>query len=605
MVRILPVVVSLCAGALAIAQETKVPGSTVLRGRVVDGVGKPVAGANVSLLHRPFFGHADVATEHRLRLQTAADGMFRAELRAGAPYSVWAATSAEASDLSEGVDGGFLELRLRPDSVPEEIVVAGLDAWPDAPELHFRAVVGSENVDWVSLEVEQGRLRLPPLPPLPRRTILVSYANGQLVFAERPQSQPTDGGREMVFTVPPPQRLSVQVTGPDGAPLPGVMIRGHLGNHWGTESRGVLAAHRFQALWPVLGTTGADGAATLATATPSGARPWLLMLSKPGFATVLAGVHEGRRFVGEQVGDEHADAANSLPVRMLPGGPTHLRLTGAAASPAADAIWLHGRVRWRIASSARHGTVFHAVARIVDDGVLFDPPLPDGFVVEAAFATLREPARTELRQRFARPAPVTVPWFDPQPLSSTKPAAKAPAGFRSLRVVAADGRPAAQVSVLLGPADRSFDDGFVYLVRTGHTGSAVFPIAAAGALRAVVLDPAGSGDMTIAADGDAAPILQLAAPSFATVHVVDLDGGDVGAAEVRVSWNPIDRSDPHRALMANQPPCGADAGGRCRVLLPPRPAEIVVHAAKAWVTGKAHLGWDPTSKDEIRVVLGR
>src|SRR5262245_43856485 len=81
----------LCLAAALPAQQAQPATAQLASGRVVDALGKPVAGAVVTLLHRPIPWTDEVGEPDRHRAVTDAEGKFRATLREGRPYSAWAA----------------------------------------------------------------------------------------------------------------------------------------------------------------------------------------------------------------------------------------------------------------------------------------------------------------------------------------------------------------------------------------------------------------------------------------------------------------------------------------------------------------------------------
>jgi hypothetical protein len=556
---------------------------TPLAGRVLDGAGAPAANATVTLLHRPIPRHCDPAREHRVVVATDARGAFKAALRDGARYSAWAATATAASAIEEGVDGGFVELHLLDGTGPRTVAVEGLDAWREAATFRWRAVVGGEHVDFAPVAFAAGAVTLPPLPPFASRNVEVLRADGEVLWAS---NLPHDAALQ----VPPPREHAVRVTDPAGAPIAGVEVLAHVRNYWATCSAGVEPLDRFLALWPVQGRSDDRGELVVRVPERSGAatRLWLLA-QKDGWRGSLDGVLDGKRFAaGVEL------AADAQPARDAPAAPfaivlqradpIALRVRTQGGEPLGDGqLYLFARANVKKPRGGT-GTMLH-LALPLTDGLAQCAAPPDGVEIESAWTTLSPARRAALRERlgFAPPSVLRLPASGP--ITADAVPVVDLDGWRELRVVAADGRPAARTVVRIrlrgGDGARPHDggDGRSVLLRTDRLGRLALP---PGAVHAAVLAAAGTGTIELP-EGPLVPWQLAAAPVLSGV-VIDAAGAPVAGASVttatRGSSTPPELRDVAALLqLQTAPPTGAD--GRFRLLLPAATLALTVNANTA------------------------
>jgi hypothetical protein len=590
--------------ALGAMPVTSQESATTVRGRVVNEAGKPVADAVVSLLHRPFFGHADAATEHRLQLRCDQDGIFRGELRAGARYSAWAATTAMASDVEEGVAGGFVELTLRIANGPQRLVIDGADAWPDAAAWRYRAVVGSENVDWVAADCADGALRLPPLPRVAfPRAIEVLAPDGRVVCLAPPAAF---SDTEPKVALARPLTIRLRVTTPDGPPLAGVSVRAHLGNYWFTASQSQPALHRFQPVWAVRAISDADGAAVLTLPDRAPAAS-LLLLERRGYETIVAGVEGGRRFVRDRIEEAPAEAASAWNIAMATSAPTSWDLARDADLRDASSVWILGRVLWPFANAGSAGTLLHCCVPTHGGRASIDPPLPGRFRVESAFAVPTLAAQERVESSVGIPL---APALQVLSASTRFPGSAKPLGtkWKQLRFEAADGRPADRVAVRVRQAVKGADE-LEQVVRTDSLGQVVVQVAVGSdgssrTLRADVFAACGSGTFVVDVAAEELPVLRLSPPCFADIRVVDNDGRPL--AEVTIGLALLDRAGRRASIgiVELMPSPQTDGLGRVRMAMPAVETELeVVLAGPNDRRGSSRITWDPRSTEPLVLTL--
>lgn len=569
--------------ALTVAVCLLQQGEASVSGRVLGLDGTPAAGATVTLLHRPIARHDDPALEQRVVVTADERGRFKAALRSGALHSVWAATGAHASHVEEGVTAGdFVEVRLAPGTEPREVEVRGLDAWPEAATFTFRAQVGGEPLDFAPVPCRAGRLALPPLPPFAGRTIEVLRADGEVLWPA-----PIEGAGHV--ELPPPLVQEVLVTNAAGEPLAGAEVLAHANNFWATRSPGLFFLERFVTRWPRQGRTGADGRLTVRVPTSGGAPRLWLLTRKDGHRASLDGMHNGTHFRGGV--ELAAPPAEGAPLTaVLPAAESgRLPLRDAAGgSFLVDELFVLARVHVGNGKNGATGMPLSLVLPVRDGAAELTWALPADATTELAWATLAPAALAKWQSTlgFAPPAALRLPRGE-----QLLPGASAPqfdaAAWRPLRVVTADGRPAARIVVQL----RAMAGEQGVMVRTDRLGRCPVPD---GVASATVLCAAGAGHVAIAAERGQPIELQLQ-----PVHRVP--GRVVAAAVQRASDATIwvaSRRDAgptdYVHLLSLQSPAGIGADGAFELLLPPEPLalDVSVH----WPGSGHHsvqLDWDP------------
>src|ERR1041384_7810987 len=113
--------------ATLLLAQILLPQGTLVTGRVINQDAKPVAGAEVVLLHRQLACPVDIEPAHRVLAKSDAGGMFHANLHPHCRYSASARWAGAASRIEEGVEAGsFFELRQDLLAAPRKIAVFGL-----------------------------------------------------------------------------------------------------------------------------------------------------------------------------------------------------------------------------------------------------------------------------------------------------------------------------------------------------------------------------------------------------------------------------------------------------------------------------------------------
>jgi len=592
-------------GALTFVLCLLPQGEPTVAGRVLDEAGKPVANASVTLLHRPIARDPDATREHRVAVTTNAQGVFRAPLRADAIYSAWAANASAASHVAEGVEAGsFLELRFAAGTAPVDVNVPDLYTWADAATFRYRTVVGSEHFDFATLAVANGHLTVPPLPPLPARTIEVLRSDGEVLWAETIEATP----RGRVLHIPPPGDIEVSVRDAAGAAVPGATVRRHVRTYATTASDAVLVGDRDYAAWANVGQTDAAGKLTFRTPTPQSAKPnlWLLT-SKDGHTMSIDGLWDGKPFAaGTDVpADQQSGARDRFCVTLPPGAPQQLALRHAGGdSWATDTLFVLASIRVTVAD--HHTSERFPISLPITDGVATLPvPLPLGTSFSAAWTTLTRQARDQFRQHlgYAPPAAfrLPVPWS----LGSAAPQPQfEPEKWHSLELILADGRPAAQTAVMLGGGHGLQ----MRLLRTDRVGRVLFE--RRSDTRVIVFAACGCASTQIGAidEGPTRVVLQAMSPVAGTV--TNADGSAASGARVQMMLTAGDGTEYPQANATHTnllPIAISGDNGRFELLLPPFNARVSLQ-----VTGRdpkesamAMIDWDPKAPKPIAITLGK
>lgn len=580
-------------------------GDGSLAGRVLDTAGKPLEGAAVTLLHRPIARHFDPPHEHRVVVKTEARGTFRANLRADARYSAWATTDAGASMVAEGITAGdFLELRLEAGARPQALTVTGLADWPEGASFRYRALVGSEAIDFVPIEARDAVLQLPALPPMSPRTIEVLTADGRVLWA----NQPVESQAGASLAVPPPRQITVQVKDAAGAPLRDVEILAHANNYWATQSPGVYFGDRFQALWPSQGRTDADGRLVLRLPAPprTKARLWLLS-RKAGFRTSLDGLIDDKPFRNSQMpaNPPAYDPAAPIDVVLREAAPTELPLRLADGSAlATGTLFVVARVHFKRADGGGMGVPFHFPVTVTDGKAVLTAPLPEAAEIEQAWTELAQPVRASLRERLGMPVPAAfrLP-FAKRLLEPDAPAQLEASQWQLLQLVGADGRPAANTIVQLREAGE--DQG--RFIRTDRLGRV--PFALRGETYVSVFAAAGVGSLTIAANPREPVTLALQPMHTLRGRVVAGDGRPVPGASITMAVEAEGHGErlpfEHSLLSQQLQVRPSDTDGCFELLLPPFTAKIEVKVTATAGHGTDAFAWDPQQPKPLEITLVR
>jgi len=592
---------------LFVASTFAPQGEARLAGRVLDLDGRPVAAAEVTLLHRPIRRHLDPAAEHRIVVQADANGTFRATLRDGCCYSAWARSAAAASHVAEGVTAGdFLELREVAGTAPLAVKVEGLDAWDEAATFRFCALVGSEHLDLVPLQRRGSELALPALPPMEYRTIEVLEAGGEVLWADRAVLGPEGAA----FAMPPPTEYEVRVVDDAGAPVAAVEILSHIVNYWITQSDGVFWGDRFRALWPIRGRTDGDGRLALRVPMPAANRTLLLLARKDGYGMSIDGFDQGRPFRDGKAlgGDPVAGDERKVTIALRKQEPVKvpLQLPGGVAY-GAETLFLIARVQVARGNGLM-GMPFNLHLPVVDGMAVLRAPLPSGADLEEAWTHLAPKIASDLQGKhgFAPPVEFWLPAAE-KLLAKDAPAQLDPQRWTQLQVIAADGRPASRTIVQLRDERNLKVPG--RLQRTDRLGRLLFELR--GETRVSVYARDGVGGISIAADAKEPTRLVLRALRRVTGKVVDRDGKPVAGVLVAPSIRGAADGD----LVANEHDGTShmlrldpsDRDGQFTLLLPPFAAEVGLHVSGrgvAAVDGTA-FSWDPASPPTIEVTVAK
>lgn len=598
-------------GLLAFALCLPPQGGPTVSGRVLDEAGKPVANANVTLLHRPIARDPDATREHRVAASTNAQGVFRAPLRADAIYSAWAANASAASHVAEGVDAGaFLELRLTAGTAPVVVNVPDLYTWADAATFRYRTAVGGEHVDFATLAVADGRLTVPSLPPLYPRTIEVLRGDGEVLWADAIATTP----RGNVLHIPPPVDVEVTVRDAAGAALPGALVRRHVRTYAITTSDAQFAGDRTNAAWANVGQSDAAGKLVFRTPMPLSQKPSLwLLTSRDGNTMSVDGLYEGKLFTAgvELPADQQTGVRDRFTVTLPPGAPKTLTLRNAGGDAwAIDTLFVQARIQ--VTTERSRPSELFPISLPITGGIATLPaPLPLGAGFASAWTTLAPAARAELRERLgsAPLAPFRLPraWSllaaVPQPQFE-------PGDWHALQVVVDDGRPAAQTTVFVA-TERGSERR---LLRTDRLGRVVFE--RLGNTRVIVFGPSGCARTLIGATDEGPTRLALQPMLRATGSVANADGSAASGARVLMMLTAGDGTDypqanafPHaNATLSNLLPIAISGDdGRFELLLPPFNARVSLQVTGRDPTQTAMVmfDWDPNAPKQIAITLAR
>lgn len=281
------------------------PKRYLLAGKVLERTGRPSAQAQVWLVSRPLSWSEAVGQPDVVRATTGKDGKFEARVLPGRIYSAWAVWRTANQDRVtlpiEGVLAGqtvtLQESRL---PIGRRLRIKGLERWRDRGPLRFRLRPLIRTMWTTPLRAGGDTLVLPPVPMTEeaRGDLEVLAADGSildtvpmLLTSRTDEPEVIDLGR--FFEI----RVGV-LSGTTSKPIEGATIRRR---PWSTPGHSYPGKP-----WGMVGTTGADGHATirvLADEDPR-AKPDLVseswIFSAPGHADVLAGCDSGQFFIGNQ-----------------------------------------------------------------------------------------------------------------------------------------------------------------------------------------------------------------------------------------------------------------------------------------------------------------
>ncbi|MCC7396047.1 MAG: carboxypeptidase regulatory-like domain-containing protein [Planctomycetes bacterium] len=444
-----PVAIVLLFASLA-AQDRR-----PLLGTVVDGDGKPLAGATVCFGYVPFGGE-DLPPHDQGTTTTDARGRFKADVLPCASYSLWAVgPEADAGRATSGIvhaaAGALVELRATARRTDWRLTIEGLDAWQEAGPFTIRLFADTVALPGAPLAVAaDGTVELPLLLPAIASFDLCDRAGEVLATLSVPTK--ADGKAKLQ----PPQTVPMRVFDAKGQPLAGAEVEQRFSRGWnhgldfGPYRPGRTIRRR-------LGTTDADG--MLVARVPfakdpfrsSGYRQLYFLAKKPGHAASLSGFTDQLFLDGKEVADKdrtelsfHLPAALPLAARFtttggrgLAGQPvvvrSHLRIEEATNSgwQAQEATWL--------ATTDAEGRI-----------TIADLPLNVGELSMTLLATKAELGMPEPLRRSAPPLALAPLRFQSRPDHEVV-VDLATYHTVQLRLLEADKSPARGATVLLAP----------------------------------------------------------------------------------------------------------------------------------------------------------
>lgn len=292
-----------------------------MAGQVLDFAGAPVAGALITLAHRPIPWLRAVGETEVLQARSDARGRFRVALRRGARYSAFASwrrgnEAVVTVPREDAMAGAVIELRAEPEPQPDlSLRIQGAQAWQAEQPLRYRLHLKLGNACALPLEPDAaGRVRIPALPG---HAALLEVQDRQghalwgrwIARSRSLRQQRIDTGQlEHLHTetlkIPAPKRRKIQVVDADtGVPLPGAEVK--LLSIAGSYAERELSLERIThtlEFWRPAGTT--DRVGMLSLRYPSGGlhesryETLRLLVGAKGRANVQAGWLEGRAFAG-------------------------------------------------------------------------------------------------------------------------------------------------------------------------------------------------------------------------------------------------------------------------------------------------------------------
>lgn len=478
----------LLAAVLSIGADA--PRNAALAGRVVDLAGQPVEGALVVAVHRAIPFSLEIEAVRR-EARTNAAGKFRLEVPPDLSFSVWAAWESGASVVEEGVmAGAWVDLAQDGAARATPVEVTGLDAWEAEGDLTFWVSAGCENFDLVPVELLGGRLVIPCLPHLERRSILVRDRESRTRWIGHTTLA---AAGDLQLELPVLRSFRVRVSDEGGHPVAHAELRGALPGMRIAQHTGVRARPDYHAPWPVVGSTDARGEATVRLPQADAETTTVhLMARHPEYEASVSGWWAGKPFrngkATRETGWISFDLRRAEPLQAT----LHLD-----SQPYRGAV----SVAWSVAIEAANGIgrVFREPLAEIEDGSLSLARPSASAVWQRAVATLPGDVRGEIRERYGASAPSAVEVAAPGDGGTV--ALLERDGYHCVSVVTEDGRPAAGAVVISSPFDERgrFDGGAVF-ARTDRLGRALVPARAGGCALALTENEWGACWEELAAD---------------------------------------------------------------------------------------------------------
>lgn len=527
--------VALVAGAVA-AQTVAVRAAHP--GRVVDAAGAPVAGAAITFVSVE--GHGAMRDEDVVAATSDANGRYRVQLLPTRSYTAWATQATAAGVLvSAAVPRSPLQTELqfgKDDAVaPVRWQLDGCEAWREVGPLRVQIVVaGCEQLVPTSTPDAQQTVPLPPLPLLPWE--LRVFCRDRLVYVEASKSWAAG-------TLPPPQRLAVQVLDEKGRGLAGAAIARLLAMY--PDSLGPFVQPARNDRYPVA-VTDAQGKAEVLVASPRppeegvGYPPLAFVATKPGHEPAVSGYSSVKFQNGERVEPNVLTmlwrTKRGLQFRLQTQAPGASRRVALPDQYAAAVRF--GRDEFLPYDKDSSTSVWHAWTEPIEaDHTLALPTRregDDGQLLELA-RVLAPVAADDPFRRAVTPRPLVVPmaWLD-----ADRDCDLRKVQALRLQVLDAVGGPGIGAQVMLAPV--GIDPSHAMLAETDATGRVVFPVLP-GKWMVAALAGASFGSMVVdvVASLEVVP-LPLSPLDRMRVRVVDGEGkplAGVGFDYTGASWS--------------------------------------------------------------------
>jgi hypothetical protein len=363
----------------------------LLAGRVLDAAGAPVAGARVTLVHRPVALAREYGKLDHRESTTDERGRFRVEVLRGRPYSAFASWGGPEAPvvsacMENAVGGSSPTLREQAAAiVPLRVAIHGLDAWEELGPFGFRAVPYTVQPWTVPLfRAEDGSLLLPPLPGT-GCTLEVLTREGEVLFGAWlthgrqarvgiENREPGSSAGLQLLHVPPPLAIPLEVVAAGaGTPIAGAEIR--VRSNWYAHSLPTWASMRALTTsdaWRRVGISDAEGRATVRVPVEGrlqerGSKAHCCFwISSPGRANAFAGWTNGHAYRDSEFLEHDA-----WPVRvgLHEAEPVRGRVTLDGRTPLTFApVLLFGDVRVRDREGHTYWNAPLAVARTDEQG---------------------------------------------------------------------------------------------------------------------------------------------------------------------------------------------------------------------------------------------
>jgi hypothetical protein len=238
-----------------------------LLGTVVDGGGKPIAGATVECVLAPDGPH--LPPLDLLTATTDERGRFRVEALPCASYRCWAVTAKDedgaqfVSEVVAAAVGQLAALVAKARGGASTIALRGLDAWQDRAPFTLRCIVAGRAVDSTIAGDDGAFTVLAPVRPAGGMEAQILDRDG--FHVHRGNLAP----RASRFSVPPPQALRCRVVDENGQPIAGARIHKlrHPDSYTLQQSDpGMRLSERGATPDELVGVAGADGVAVVRVA---------------------------------------------------------------------------------------------------------------------------------------------------------------------------------------------------------------------------------------------------------------------------------------------------------------------------------------------------